>query len=556
MSPASTARAERYILGRLGAADTAVLSLHLSLRASLDWTDGQDADGCPVLLVGAHALRGTPAGDEYLAAVLAGLAAGEQIAGVHPIRYQPRASESLVEIIAGASAEVLCWGSRNSGKTQLAAGALLALAELHVRRDYALPLRALWLHASLVDASAKTARSLEEPLWLGLWQLRDDRRVAGAVLGGRELVVADFVGVQDVTTKERLRASAHVVIAEEAVGTLDEAGGIPEREYEVAVTSTLRLEGRRRVAIITTNPGSREHWCYLRFLEDGHDPQRVGRHVPSRDRLSEEAIAAQARPFRDAPDLEARLVYEQWTDLKLGPEVVVGFSRSRHVSAEPLWLAPGTPVWIGWDTAPASHVHAAVIAQRNGPQIRIFATFALANAGLKQLIDEKILPWFVRRAPWALGRERAREYLVHVLDPAALAVEGGDIDQSAERRIRASLGGGAIRQGQTLWTPRLGPLLAVMHPNSEVTVKFDPGPDCDLGVRACAGMWHYDMTRGGSIERDAPAKNERIFADVGDALCYVVGEMHPSRKPKPAGWKPKPARTHFDVNAWLRGGPR
>jgi hypothetical protein len=66
--------------------------------------------------------------------------------------------------------------------------------------------------------------------------------------------------------------------------------------------------------------------------------------------------------------------------------------------------------------------------------------------------------------------------------------------------------------------------------SSEVVLKFDPGPTCDLGRRACAGMWHYDMSRGGSVERDAPAKNERIFADVGDALCYAIGEMQPARR--------------------------
>jgi hypothetical protein len=69
----------------------------------------------------------------------------------------------------------------------------------------------------------------------------------------------------------------------------------------------------------------------------------------------------------------------------------------------------------------------------------------------------------------------------------------------------------------------------VLSPNSDVVLKFDPGPTCDLGRRACAGMWHYDLSRGG-IERDAPAKNERIFADVGDALCYAIGEMQPARQ--------------------------
>ena len=68
----------------------------------------------------------------------------------------------------------------------------------------------------------------------------------------------------------------------------------------------LRLEGRKRVAILTTNPGSHEHWAWKRFLADLHDPYRVAMHVPSRDRLSESQIDEQAAPFRDSPDLKAR----------------------------------------------------------------------------------------------------------------------------------------------------------------------------------------------------------------------------------------------------------
>ena len=58
----------------------------------------------------------------------------------------------------------------------------------------------------------KTGRSLEAPLWGGLWALRDDRKVAVLTLAGVELVRADFVGVQDPSAAERLKAEAHVVL--------------------------------------------------------------------------------------------------------------------------------------------------------------------------------------------------------------------------------------------------------------------------------------------------------------------------------------------------------
>lgn len=544
----STAKAQRLILERLSGGSAVLLSLHLALPTVPAWADGRDAEGRAVLLIGAHALRVLPDAEAAESAVLAALAAGYVPDGVHAVAYAPRASEAVAELVAGPAQEVLVWGSRASGKTMLTAGALLALAELHLRAGYPGPLRALWLHASLVDASAKTARSLEEPLWAGVWRLEQDRRVAVATLGGHDLVLADFVAVQDTTTKERLRASCHVVGAEELVGTLDEAGGIGEREYEVALTSMLRLEGRRRVAFSTTNPGSREHWAYQRFLAEGHDPRCVAVAVPSRDRLTEAEVTAQAEPFRESPDLRARLVEETWTDLKLGPEVAVGYTPAKHVAPAPQVLVSHAPLYIGWDTAPGSHVHAAVIAQRNGPQIRVFAAFASSNTGLRQFIDERILPWITQRTRWVLGADNAREWLTHVLDPAACTYEGGDADQDARRRIAASLGG-RFREGAVHWQPRIGPLLAVLSENSDVTLKIDPGPDCDLLRRALAGLWHYDMTRGGTVERDAPAKNERLFADAGDALCYVLGEMRPSRRPGPRNARPNPARTITIANA-------
>jgi hypothetical protein len=63
-------------------------------------------------------------------------------------------------------------------------------------------------------------------------------------------------------------------------------------------------------------------------------------------------------------------------------------------------------------------------------------------------------------------------------------------------------------------------------------------------VRSAAGMWHYDQSRTGVVERDAPAKNERLFADLGDALCYAVGEMQPSRTQR-RGERTRTTRTSF-----------
>ncbi len=54
----------------------------------------------------------------------------------------------------------------------------------------------------------------EPGVWAGMWALQSGRHVAVAHVGGRQNVYVDFVAVQYVSTRERVRASAHVILAE------------------------------------------------------------------------------------------------------------------------------------------------------------------------------------------------------------------------------------------------------------------------------------------------------------------------------------------------------
>jgi hypothetical protein len=129
----TTAKAQRLLLDRLASGSTMLLSEHLATGPQ-PWTDGVDADGRAVLLVGRHLL-----GDSA----------------------EAQAASALATVAAGAGVEeALLDGERNTGKTQVTAGTLAALAELHARAGYPLPLIVLWLHSSLVNAKAKTVPSL------------------------------------------------------------------------------------------------------------------------------------------------------------------------------------------------------------------------------------------------------------------------------------------------------------------------------------------------------------------------------------------------------------
>jgi hypothetical protein len=210
----STAKATTLLLTRLGSASTLLLSLHLALPKEpvhgvdlpdpMTWCDGQDELGRYALLVGGHALRQLPDGEEAIQAVLEAMARGEVPPGVQAVHAQPMAAEALAVAVAAEGVdEELVDGGRGSGKTQLEGMAKAALSELHHRAGFPLPLKALWLHSTLKIARSKTVDSLSQAHWGGLWSFRDDKQVAVLTIGGTEYVNSTFVGTQDTSAQDR-----------------------------------------------------------------------------------------------------------------------------------------------------------------------------------------------------------------------------------------------------------------------------------------------------------------------------------------------------------------
>jgi hypothetical protein len=78
----SVQAARRALLELFAAADLAVVAIHAELDMMPSFADGRDVDGRVVQLVGAHALRARPGGQDYVQEVLGGLARGWAIPGV------------------------------------------------------------------------------------------------------------------------------------------------------------------------------------------------------------------------------------------------------------------------------------------------------------------------------------------------------------------------------------------------------------------------------------------------------------------------------------------
>jgi len=519
----SIVRAQRALLDRLSVGSLG-LAIHLETPPA-DWSDGTDAHGNSVLLAGANILRQLPSGDEAVQQILASAAEGHHLPGVTAVAYRPQASEALrVMWVADGVVMLLVWGERNSGKTQLEAGGLAGMAELHARAGYPLPLIALWLHSSLTNAKHKTIPSLQQPHWGGLWTFRDDSQTAVLTIGGVEMVHAHFVGVTDATSSERVRAEAHIVFADELLPSLDEAGGISARAFDLARNSA-RLPTRRRIAVGITNPADVDCWVHRRWIQGGGQPGCAQVHVSAGDRLTPAEVRQQIYDFADSPDLAARLGRGEWTSLTLGEVVAQGFDPSVHVVGGRLTPSPSLALAIGWD---GGHSPSAVIGQLVGGQLQIFASLNDLKVGVLELIEDRVIGWLTQWAPWT---RKSGANLVHVIDPSMATPGQATIRESAERTIRETLKG-RIVHGPVGWSPRREAVLRVLAPRHEfgqVPLAISNAPETRLLIQALGGRWYYPQTPDGRIDRSRPKKPNSPHSDIGDAFAYLCGWLRPDR---------------------------
>jgi hypothetical protein len=532
----TTSKAERYLIDRLGSASTLLLSIHLALPECPDWCDGVDVDEHAIVLVGAHALRSTAAGTEYVDEVLEALRTGALAPGVVAVKYGRQASELIAETIAGPAEQILGWGPRGSGKSQAAPGAVAGLAERHTRSGHALPLKILWVHDSLKNARAKTAESLEQAWWGGCWQLRQDRLIAALVIGGIEYVTGMFVGSKDPDAAEGLRAECAGMIAEELLASLED-GGIGRRQYDLA-RSSIRLPTPHPVTLALSNPGSLDSWVYQRFIAGGGEPGTRAIEVPAADRLSPEEDQAQQRTFEGSPDLQARLGRGEWTDLILGEKVTPQFTDA-HCAKARLRPVPNVRLWLGHD---GGHTPTTVIGAHYQGSVLIYAALSSTQAGTRQHVQQLVRPWLAANAAWALRSPSTM--LAHRYDPAMATGEQADIDQDPVRVLRELLGG-SMDQGAVDWPGRIDPVLALLGRFNPYTrtpeLQIDP-IDGALLIRALKGMWIYP-TVNGLVSRDLPVKSHP-WSDLGDSLAYCVGGIAPSR-PRRSSSGPKRATGVF-----------
>jgi hypothetical protein len=515
-------RALKAIVERLGAqAGILCCAILLDLPTRHPLADGLDAAGRSIFLVGRYFFGAEAPGHIAAEYILGQLKQGHCPDIVHPVLFGPKASAGIAAAIDGPIEELLLHGPRGTGKTHALAAVSLVNAELHLRAGHPGPFKVMWLHDSLMSASAKTGEALELPMWAGLWKLKEDRTKAIFSIGGKELVLGNFVGCKDTASSERLRQDCHLVLGEELVASLTDGLGIELQQWRLAISSSIRLETRRRMAIAATNPGSPDLWPHAHFDVAGHGhPTRKAIQIPETDRLTPEQQAVHRRTFAGNSAIAARLGRGEWIMAEKGQPVAEGFNSAIHVAKWLLTPREELLLAIGWD---GGHSPSAVIGQRHGGPIHVFAALNGLGIGTLELIEQQVRPWLQTYAPWALQDGGAA--LVHCIDPNMSTPSQSSINDSAEKIILKYLGGRIVK-GPVRWGPRKEAVLKVLAPRHEggkSPLLIVPGSDTALLVQALEGRWYYPITQDGQVDRTGPKKPNSPFADLGDAAAYLFG---------------------------------
>lgn len=517
----SVTRAHKILLDKLGTSTGTVLcAILLTLETPLRECDGLDREGRSIVLVGRHGLGSGPLVEEAIRQILLALACGDCPDSVHPVIFAPKASLAIAKAVtAPQDAEVLVHGPRNTGKTHALAAIAMIMAEWHLRCGFPGPLVVAWLHDSLLSAATKTGRSLQLPMWGGLWKLKEDSRRAICLLGGHELVAGDFIGCKDEEAAQRLRIEVHLVLAEELIASMTDGTGVEEEQWDLARSSTLRLPTRRRLAVAATNPGGPETWPYVRWLKHPTSSRLLAISIPQTDRMTPEEQAANRAVFNYSPTLQKRLADGEWVMAEQGLAVAEGFDAAFHVTVLPIKPSPGLLLGMGWD---GGHSPSCVIGQNHQQQVQVYAALNTLNAGVLELIEQQIHPWLMEHAPWAVVNRGID--IVHIIDPNMATPGQATITESAEKMIVAKLGGRIVR-GPVRWPPRREAVLRVLAPRHErglAPLRILDSPDTALLVQALSGRWYYPELNG-QVDRTGPKKPNSPWADIGDAFAYLDG---------------------------------
>lgn len=437
--------------------------------------------------------------------------------------FKPVVGQMVAAMANGEASEMMCVGTRGDGKTIGVLGGMVAHAAVHQAKGFPLPTKWIGVTDTFSSHKAKTFESLEKPLWKGMWRQSDGGHIWKAVVNGQETVALHLFGIEDQGAMDRVRTECHGVWFEEPAPTavLVSSSGVRVEAWNMAITS-MRIPSHAHVAVMTLNYPDEDHWTWQRFLPGAgvrgthpDDKTRLWFRIPPGERADANDRASWAHALRDRPDLLRRLIEGQPGTIMLGKQVAEGFNEDLHVAKERLRPMPGEPLLVGFDFG---HTPTIVIGQVWRGQRRIYAALSCEHGGVKQHLENAVLPWLHAHAPWAI---RNPGMLVGCYDPAGNTAEQSDIDRDPAAVLQAGLPG-LWFPGPVSWESRKHTLLSSMHHHAspgQVSLQVDP-VDAGTLVKALSGRWHYPVDALGQVRRDLPKKPNHPWEDLGDSFIY------------------------------------
>lgn len=427
--------------------------------------------------------------------------------------------EFLCAIVNGPNPEIACFGARGDAKTSTALAGMIEHSKEHHRRGFTLPVPWVGVTDTFTSHKMKTVKTMENPIWMGGWRLSDGDHVATYMLAGSPMVRIDLFGIEDQGAMDRMRMETVGMWFEEPApsAVMVQSSGISEEAWNLGMTSKTsgpkgRIPSHFGPAIATLNYPDEDHWTWRRWVVKKQSGSIYFR-IPPGERASAEDRADWARALADRPDMLRRLLEGQPGVIMLGQQVAQGFDYDHHISKTPLLPKQGEPLIFGFDFG---HTPTCIIGQQNGATLEEYASLFLENSGMRQLMEEKVMPWLGRYAPWVLRDPDSHALIGY--DPSGDTTADADAEHSALKVIQEILDGGNFESGPVRWPNRRN-ALSIFHRIKGI--QFDP-VGCEDLIKACNGRWYYPKTHQGDVRSDLPKKPNHPWEDLGDGLIYQL----------------------------------
>lgn len=461
-----------------------------------------------------------------------------------PFRFDlsgyPVADDFAVQIAAGIArqgdqewrdmVELCAFGARGDWKTSTALFGIILHAKEHAARGFATPTRWMAVRDTFTNHRLTTCESMKKDMWCGGWKDYDDEHTWLWIAENTVWAELHLFGLEDQGARERLKQECCGVWFEEAApsagGGLNSMG-IDSTSWGLAQTSKLRQASHAHPGIITTNMPDDDHWTAQRFwfrpqprcqgflfkLPDDVRQQGYGASVQYRDMMAES--------LADRPDLERKLVGAEFGTTCLGKKVAYNFDYERHVCKMPILPDPTLPLQFGFDFG---HAPSIVIGQEQGGEARFYASLYMHPGGMKQCLEQKLMPWLARRASWSRNDPCFGYYGTEGRKGAE-----DDIDRTAILAIQQYLPNIVLREGPTRWQDRKDTLITALQRHRGLVMnpfyEDEENEGCETLIKAYNGRWYYALTMQGDERSIQPKKPNAPWSDVGDASIYLLSGM-------------------------------